>query len=133
MSTKKMNGLSFQIYVKKVVNEYKERNPNGKFRTKYIFDNGFLSIQNSTRNLAEVMKIVDKVLAPYIGKDEVIGRKKLSFKIQVFQILKKFKGNKKMGKASHYKKVSKFRSIYNVNLSQQQLLDSIKLALETSK
>lgn len=129
-----MKGLSFQIYVKKVVNEYKEKIAStGKFRTKYEFDNGCLSIQNSKRSLSEVMKVIDKILKPYIGQEEVIGRKKLSFKIQVFQILKQFKGDKKMGKASHYKKVSKFRSIYNVNLSQQQLLDAIKLALEISK
>ena len=134
-----MKGLSFQIYVKKVLSEFKEKNPyTKKYKTKYEFDkgDGCLSIQNSKRNLDEVMEIIDKVLRPHQKQTELIGRPKLSFRIQVFKVSRKFSqlNKKTRKKETKYDKKSKNRSLYDMDiLSQPQLNDLIKKALKSTK
>ncbi len=131
--------LNFQINIRKVSNEYRVKDSyTGKFKTKQDWDkgDGGLPIYNSTRSLDEVMKIIEKILNPYKEKEEIIGKPKLSFRIQVFQINKKFSVvNKETGKKeTQYNKKSATKSIYNLDmLSQPQLMDLIKRALKSSK
>jgi len=134
-----MKGLSFQIYVKKILSSYKEKDPyTRKFKTKYDEDKGegCLSIQNSKRTLNEVMEIIDKVLKPYQKSKEIIGRPRLSFRIQIFKINRKFsKLNKETKKKeTKYDKKAKGISVYGLDtLSQPQLMNLIKGALQSSK
>ena len=131
--------LSFQIFIKKVLSGYRVKDPyTGKYKTQYDFDkgDGCLSISNSKRNLDEIMEIIDRVLKPYQKREEIIGKPKLSFRIQIFKINKKFSElNKKTEKMEvKYEKKSKNRSLYNLDiLSQPQLMDLIKKALISTK